>query len=92
MRLTGIPVRHFVVCFTFSTCLGFTASAAADIVKSVPAPTVESVTGQETPDTGLVQQHQLPIIAVPEPAAFGIFSIALGIGGGLLVRNKRPDA
>ncbi len=31
------------------------------------------------------------LIAVPEPATFGIVSVGLAICGGLLVRNKRTE-
>lgn len=32
------------------------------------------------------------MISVPEPATFGILSVGLAVGCGLLVRNKRPEA
>ncbi len=37
-------------------------------------------------------QYDMSQISVPEPATFGVLSIALALAGGLLVRNKRPEA
>jgi hypothetical protein len=36
--------------------------------------------------------HAVPLIAVPEPATFGIVSVGIAVFGGLLVRNKRSEA
>ncbi len=85
-------LRRILPLVVLTAAIAVAATGHADIVvgahntevASHDLPVEEPV--QSSPDW----QPRHRLFAVPEPATFGMISLGLALGGGLLVRNKRP--
>ena len=80
--------------FVFALLIGLTlfgSLAFADLVteanRSSDTVEISTVSFTEAVDSTTLDSSA-SAVSVPEPAAFGLISIALAVGGGLLVRRK----
>ena len=80
MTLRAISVMFAIA---LGVCACTSTNAFADLVK--PGDSTEATAENSSEVTS-------SLIAIPEPATFGIVSVGIAICGGLLVRNKRSDA
>jgi hypothetical protein len=71
--------------------LSVAGTLPADIVTGESTGDSATTSAQkDTTDQESAEPAQRSFVVVPEPTMFGAVSLALAIGGGLLVRNKRP--
>jgi hypothetical protein len=81
----------FVPIVLLALCSWLAVPAAADIVVhgGGSTPVADASPGEEG-GSPVVEADPAGSAVVPEPATFGLISLGLAVGAGLLVRNKRP--
>ena len=87
----GMDRQRLILPLLFGLIFAISAVSVvfADLVpgSNSEKPAVTQVGYTENTDSSSTESF-VPSVSVPEPATFGLISIALAVGGGLLVRRK----